>query len=307
MTAPPLPGLTVFQRSWLSSNNVLLDAGPEEAVLVDSSHTAHAEQTVALVQQALAGRRLRLVINTHLHSDHCGGNAALQRAFGCAVATPPGHHAAARAWDDEVLSYQATGQICEPFMPDTVVEPGQTLAIGQRRWQVLATPGHDPHAVILFDADDGVLISADALWENGFGIIFPELDGERAFDEQAAALDLIESLAPRWVIPGHGAPFGDATAALARARQRLAGFRADPARHFRHAARVLVKYHFMEVRQQPWADYLAWFRSTRLPAAVWQRLEQPEGGLDAWARRLVLDLVDSGALAAADDLLLDRA
>ena len=302
-----LPGLTVFQRGWLSSNNVLLDAGDAGAVLIDSSHTVHAEQTVALLRHALAGRPLVQVINTHLHSDHCGGNATLQRTFGCRIATPAGNHQAARDWDADQLSYRATGQICERFTPDEAVQPGSTLHIGQRHWQVLGTPGHDPHAVVLFDASDGVLISADTLWENGFGVIFPELDGLAAFDDQAAVLDLIESLKPRWVIPGHGAPFGDVADALGCARARLAGFRADPARHHRHAMRVLVKYHLMEVGRLGWADYVAWFCVSGLSDSVWRRVGCPEGSLAAWGEQLAKDLVASGALGADEQGLFDRA
>ncbi len=307
MTPPPLQGLTVFQRGWLSSNNVLLEAGDSGAVLIDSSHTVHAAQTVALLHQALAGRPLLKIINTHLHSDHCGGNASVQRAFGCRIATPIGHHQAARDWDESVLSYRETGQLCERFTPDEAVQPGDLLSIGLRQWQVLGAPGHDPHSVMLFDDSEGVLISADALWENGFGVIFPELDGQAAFDGQAAVLDLIEGLRPRWVIPGHGAPFGDLTGALARARQRLEGFRADPSRHHRHAMRVLVKYHLMEVQRLSWPAYADWFASSRLSGAIWDRLGQPEGKLVAWGERLARDMVASGALDADGSGLLDRA
>lgn len=306
-TPPALPGLTVFQRGWLSSNNVLLDDGDAGAVLVDSSHTVHAAQTVALLSHALAGRPLLKVVNTHLHSDHCGGNATLQRRFGCRVATPAGNHQAARDWDAQALSYEATGQICERFTPDEALQPGSTLHTGRRRWQVLATPGHDPHAVVLFDAQDGVLISADTLWENGFGVIFPELEGVDAFGEQAAVLDLIEQLGPRWVIPGHGAAFGDVAGALARARQRLAGFRADPLRHHRHAMRVLVKYHLMEVGRQGWADYERWFCASGLSAAVWAQLGQPEASLGGWGLRLAQDLVAAGVLGTDAQGLFDRA
>ena len=70
-------GITVFERGWLSSNNVLFQ-GKESTALVDSGYCTHAEQTVALVQDALQTRPLDLLLNTHLHSDHCGGNASLQ-------------------------------------------------------------------------------------------------------------------------------------------------------------------------------------------------------------------------------------
>ena len=132
------------------------------------------------------------------------------------------------AWDEEALSYAPTGQRCERFVPDGCLRPGETLSVGGQQWLALAAPGHDPHSLVLFNADSGVVITADALWERGFGVVFPELDGEAAFDEVAATLDLIASLGARVAIPGHGAAFNDIPAALVQARQRLAAFRADP-------------------------------------------------------------------------------
>ena len=63
-------GVTVFERGWLSSNNVLVQ-GEASTALVDSGYCTHATQTLALVQEALKQRPLDLLLNTHLHSDHC--------------------------------------------------------------------------------------------------------------------------------------------------------------------------------------------------------------------------------------------
>jgi glyoxylase-like metal-dependent hydrolase (beta-lactamase superfamily II) len=81
LQAPQLPaGVTVFERGWLSSNNVLI-CGQAGCALVDSGYSTHSAQTLALLASALKGRPLDLLLNTHLHSDHCGGNAALQQAY----------------------------------------------------------------------------------------------------------------------------------------------------------------------------------------------------------------------------------
>ncbi len=305
-SASAVPALQVFERGWLSSNNILLRGEPGEgAVLVDASHSLHAAQTVAIMHAALGSEPLRRVVNTHLHSDHCGGNAALQRAFGCRITIPPGLASAAEAWDADALSHGSTGQTCERFVHDETLAPGAVLEVGRMRWQALAAPGHDPHSLMLFDDAAGVLISADALWRHGFGVVFPELDGEPGFDDVAAVLDLIERLAPRRVIPGHGEPFEDVADALARARRRLAGFHADPERHLQHGARVLVKYHLMEARSQDWATLRAWLASTPLLHTVWRRLGEPEGSAAAWGERVVLALVDSGALALRDGVVHD--
>ena len=42
---------------------------------------------------------------------------------------------------------------------------------------------------MLFDRQGGVLMSGDALWEDGFGVVFPELDGTTAFADVGAVLD----------------------------------------------------------------------------------------------------------------------
>lgn len=303
-----LEGVSVFERGWLSSNNILLHGrgDGEPAVLVDASHCLHGEQTLALLRHALRpGETLRQVVNTHLHSDHCGGNAALQRAFGVRIVIPPGEAEAVARWDEDALSYRATGQRMERFVHDALLSPGEALRVGGRTWTALAAPGHDPHSLILFDADDGVLISADALWADGFGVVFPELDGERAFDDVAAVLGLIERLAPRLVVPGHGAPFADVDQALARARSRLARFVAEPARHARHGAKVLLKYHLLEERTQALPALRAWWSATPLVHRVWQRLGHPDGSVAAWGERLVDELVASGALARRGDRILD--
>jgi glyoxylase-like metal-dependent hydrolase (beta-lactamase superfamily II) len=305
MTAAPPPGLTVFERGWLSSNNILLhgDDG-ESATLIDSGYVSHAEQTLALVRHALRpGQTLSRIVNTHLHSDHCGGNAALVRAFAAQIVIPPGHADAVARWDEDLLTYRLTNQRCERFAPDAVLHPGESFSAGGRTWQALAAPGHDPHSLVLFDAMHGVLVSADALWENGFGVVFPELDGDNAFDDVAAVLDLIESLDARFVIPGHGAPFTDVAGALQRARSRLAAFRSDPARHARHGIKALAKYHLLEVGSEPLPGLLAWFAATPIAQQVWQRLGRPAGSPAEWGALLIAELVTQGALALRDGVV----
>ncbi|MDP4299797.1 MBL fold metallo-hydrolase [Leptothrix discophora] len=302
--------LSVLERGWLSSNNTLLHGLPgEPAVLVDSGHCVHAAQTEALVRHALAsaggpGATLGRIVNTHLHSDHCGGNARLREAFGARIWVPPGHSDAARAWDVDALGYRPTGQLCVRYPVDATLQSGQSLQVGGLDWQVMAAPGHDPHAVVLFEPRHGVLLSADALWENGFGVVFPELDGASGFDEVEAVLDLIAGLPVRHVVPGHGAPFGDVDAALARARSRLASHRADPSRHARHAGKVLLKYHLMELGSQPLDALRCWGRETPMIATT-QRAAGVGGTVEDWFAGLLADLLGSGALRRDGEVVFD--
>ena len=257
MTVPAMAGLPdsirVLERGWLSSNNVLL-VGPDDTALIDSGYMLHAAQTLALVRQALGGRGLDRLFNTHLHSDHCGGNAALQAHYGCHTAIPLAEADKVRRWDTEALSFKATGQQCERFGFDATVAPGDVLTLGGLEWQALGAPGHDPHSLIFYCAGERILISADALWENGFGVIFPELEGKSGFAETRATLELIGALDVRLVIPGHGAPFGDAAGALRRAHSRLDYLQADPLRNAQNAIKVMLKFLLLERQSIALAD-----------------------------------------------------
>lgn len=297
------PSLRVLERGWLSSNNVVLLDDDGRATLVDTGYVTHKEQTLALVRQALAGRPLARIVNTHLHSDHCGGNAELARAFGATIHIPPGHADAVDRWDEEELTFRATGQQCARFVHDGVIEPGTAIRMGGMDWQVYAAPGHDPHSVVLWAPEPAILISADALWNNGFGVIFPELEGESGFAEQRAALELIGSLAPRLVIPGHGAPFTDVDAALKRAHARLDALSASLERNARHAAKVLLKFYLLEVRRVSMDDLLAHAARARYYPLINDRYFRMP--FDAFVRQQVSDLVASGAAALDGDTVLD--
>ena len=250
----------VFERGWLSSNNVLF-VGSSGTALVDSGYSSHALQTLALVQNKLAGRPLDLLLNTHLHSDHCGGNALLQATFtDVQTLIPPGNAHAVASWNQDALTYKATGQHCDRFDFAATLAVGSSMLLGNHEWQIHAAPGHDPDSVVLFEPVTRTLISADALWENGFGVVFPELEGIDAFDAVGASIDLCESLAPRIIIPGHGPVFTDVSAAIARARSRLAYLRSGD-RHINHslyAAKVLLKFFLLERQRVTQTEAMTW-------------------------------------------------
>lgn len=287
-------GVSVLERGWLSSNNIVI-RGADHCALIDSGYCLHAPQTLELVATSLQGRALNVLVNTHLHSDHCGGNAALQSAYpGVQTLIPPGQAQHVREWDPHALSYTPTGQSCPAFGFDAVLQPGTAIRLGDQEWQVHAAPGHDPHSVILFEPASHTLVSADALWERGFGVVFPELDGEEAFDAVAATLDLIEALKPAIVIPGHGAPFTAVAEALGVARQRLAGFVADPLKHHLYAAKALFKFKLLEAQWMERAALVEWAQGTVFFQSL---LSQHFAGQSAEQSvdLLVRELVRSGA------------
>lgn len=300
-------GVFVFERGWLSSNNVLL-VDDARATVIDTGYATHADQTVSLIRNALGGRSLDRIVNTHLHSDHCGGNAALKTAWPMAqIAIPPGQWAAVQNWDAVALTYEPTGQQCPTFRADAVIHPGDVLEVGRLCWKALAAPGHDPHSLIWFEPQLKALISADALWNNGFGVVFPELDGDSGFAEVQQTLEVIASLSPEIVIPGHGGVIrgrAEVSSALERAHRRLAQFLGDPARHRRHALKVLVKFKLLEWQSCQRQTLHDWFAASDYFARI-ARVDDP-APLDIQLDTLVEELVRQQALTVEGDQIFNR-
>ena len=295
MIDPHLPvGVHVFERGWLSSNNILC-VDTQQSALIDSGYSTHSAQTVELVKTVLAERPLDLLVNTHLHSDHCGGNAALQSMYpDLKTWIPPGQAALVTSWDQVALSYVPTGQVCPRFSFDGLLSPGTVVRLANADWEVHASGGHDPNSVVLFEPSSHTLISADALWENGFGVVFPELEGEHAFGDVAATLDMIEKLAPRWIIPGHGPVFRHRAEVMACARQRLHAFSKNPQRHARHAAKVLLKFKLLELQRVEHKELLSWASSVSHFQLMQEKFFSSIS-INDWLIELTDELIRSGA------------
>ena len=301
--AVSLPGsLLVLERGWLSSNNIIFFEG-ENAALVDSGYVSHAAQTVALLERALDGRGLTRLINTHSHSDHIGGNAAVQSNFNCHITVPQGIAATIAEWDEAALMLSPLGQRAARFSHDAVYAAGDEFELGDLHWKALAVPGHDMDALALYNAEQRLLISGDALWEDGFGVIFAELLGNpEGLKSTRETLEMLARLPIDIVIPGHGAPFADVPEAFERAFRRLAAFEQSIDRLARHALKVMLAFFMLEKRQLP-RDTLAGFLAglSFVQSVNGRYLGYTDEALADW---LVIDLVRAGALREEGGLLL---
>lgn len=298
------PGIDIFERGWLSANNIFL-FGDDDVSLVDTGYCTHQQMTVDLVSNVLKQHDLKTlnkVVNTHLHSDHCGGNAALSERFDCEIWIPEAEAIAVQNWDENLLSFQQLGQECPRFNHHALLVPGEEILLGPYRWQILAAPGHDNHSIMLYQEQYQILISADALWEEGFGVIFPELWGEGGFEEVARTLELIEGLSVALVIPGHGKPFTDVKKSIQTAKSRLDYLSSDAARNARHGAKVLLKYKLLEWRNQELAMVNQWISGTPALESIRQKMNLGADEFQGW---LVQALVKSKAARIEQDMLFN--
>jgi glyoxylase-like metal-dependent hydrolase (beta-lactamase superfamily II) len=287
------PGVRVLTGDWLSCNQVLLSDATGD-LLVDSGHVTRADDTLARLRrpELLGDRPLARLINTHAHSDHIGGNAALRRACRCRITVPVGEAEHIRRWDTRAMWLDWAGQQAQRFDFDDTIAPGESFSGAGLQWEALPAPGHDQGALMFWSAEARILISGDALWENGFGIVLPE--PPEGMDAARATLERIAALQVRLAIPGHGAPFTRVEHALARSFARLAAMRSDPGRAVRSVLKVMFAFTMLERERMPLADAMRLLQEIPMYREYNERyLQLPPAELAGW---LLGELERAGAV-----------
>lgn len=219
--------LTFAERGYLNGNQ-LLATGPSPAVVDTGYVTGWPTTERLLAEVGLAAERVRLVVNTHAHCDHVGGNHQLQRRSGCEIALHPLGRRHVETGDHRATWTGYFDLDADAFRPTRSLADGEPVLLGGREFTVLHAPGHSADSLVLHEPKEGILVSGDVLWEADVGLVNPFVEGSAALATHLETLEKIEPLRVRWVLPGHGRPFHDFAGALAESRKRIGRFMGEP-------------------------------------------------------------------------------
>ncbi|MFG2603101.1 MBL fold metallo-hydrolase [Streptomyces sp. NPDC048514] len=232
--------LTWWQRPFPDANTLLLPG--RRPALIDSGFVGHADETADWAR-AHAGN-IDLVVNTHWHSDHVGGNALLQSRGAAIAAGAPEAEAITRR-DPGCCVAEYLDQPVAPYTVDVSLDDGQVLRLGEADWMVVRTPGHTPGHLALWQADERLLVVGDALSDYDVGWVNVALDGPDAAATALASLGRMADLEPRVILPSHGPIPADPAAAFAAALRRAQRLVDDPAGATWYGARRIFAFALM--------------------------------------------------------------
>lgn len=293
-----------FQRTFPSANMVLIQGS--YPVLIDTGFGSDIAETGRLLRDAgTPPEALSLIVNTHYHADHSGGNADFQSRYGIPIAAHRWEAAIVNARDADACSARWLGQRVDPYRVDTPLSDGDEIPAGDGTLRAVHTPGHTLGHISLYLPDDQILICGDSVHGDDAAWIGPFREGAGALLRAMESLDRLAALPLRWACSGHGAAIADPYAAIASARRRYNSWLADPRKLGWHALKRIFTYALMlfdglsEAEIPPYllargwfADYSRWIFDT------------PPGD---FVQPLLAEMLRSGAAEWRDGKLYPRA
>ncbi len=257
-----LPGLWFIERGYLNGNHFAYRA--DRPVLIDTAYVSHFGSTEEqLARLGLDLSRTSLIVNTHCHCDHVGGNRAIQDRSDCEVLLHPLGRQFMERLDDWSTWWRYYDQEADFFQCSGVLEDGEELPIGPYRFLVLHAPGHSADGLVLYEGTHRVLLSSDVLWEREMAVVTERVEGEGALRSLGESLERLADLDVRRVYPGHGSAFSDFRGALDRALTRVESYLEDRTRVGDDLLKKIVVYTLLMRGSVEEAGFFGYLMATR--------------------------------------------
>ncbi len=239
----------------------------ETPLLIDTGFGSDAAQTRALLYSAgVPAERLALVVNTHYHSDHVGGNFDLQSRFGLPIAAHRWEAGVINSRDAEACGARWLRQPIEPYTVNRFLADGDEVSAGGVMLRVLHTPGHTLGHISLFEEREKALICGDAVHGDDVAWLNVFREGVGAAERAMDSLERLLRLGARWACSGHGVPMTDPDVALRAALKRYERWLEEPERTAWHGMKRIFAFALMiegGLLEDEVAGYLhssPWFR-----------------------------------------------
>lgn len=114
------------------------------------------------VEALLGNKKVGLIINTHAHVDHVGGNSLFEDAKVLI------HEKEIKEMKSGNLygTYTFIDKRISINVEDTLKE-GNKISLGKLNLEIINTPGHTPGSICLYEKNEGILFSGDTLFPDG--------------------------------------------------------------------------------------------------------------------------------------------
>ncbi len=184
------------ERGMLDCNTYVIKGKP--TVIVDPGS---AEFLPALIEDlkkdGIQPTDIDIIVNTHLHGDHCWGNESLREISGARILC---HPLQKKFWDTTVVgAANFFGMPAMTFSEDGLLDD-ERLSSDGTELEFIPSPGHSPDSICFYNRKEKVLVCGDVIFCQNTGRV--DLPGGSA-DELKRSIERLAQLPIEYLLPGH--------------------------------------------------------------------------------------------------------
>ncbi len=150
-----------------------------------------------LQKDGIDPKTINIIMNTHLHGDHCWGNDDFKKASGAEILL----HTIQKQLGDAATTQTSKffGVPAVELSEDRVVDEDR-LNLGETEIEFIPSPGHSPESICFYYRQEKVLICGDVIFNQNTGRV--DLPGGSA-DQLKQSIERLSKLDVEYLLPGH--------------------------------------------------------------------------------------------------------
>lgn len=144
---------------------------------------------------------LDILVNTHCHFDHTGGDYEILETVDCELVASEITGEALRSGNEKLILAGLTQGEIEPLKVSRTLQEGDEIKLDDNQLSIISTPGHTKGSISLYEPSEKILFSGDAVFRGGIGRM--DLPSSSRKD-MLKTLKKLKQLEIKKLYPGHG-------------------------------------------------------------------------------------------------------
>ncbi|MBO5720031.1 MAG: MBL fold metallo-hydrolase [Bacteroidales bacterium] len=155
-------------NTFCENSYVVYDSNTKECAIIDAGFYYADEEDAVTDFIEREKLKVKYLLNTHLHLDHCFGATYIANKYGVGLS----------ADNEDIMLLNLIPQQCEMFgiklnapVPElkNIIKEGDIIKIGNYPLIAISVPGHSPGSLCYYCKEEGILFSGDVLFKESIG------------------------------------------------------------------------------------------------------------------------------------------
>ena len=184
------------EKGMLDSNTYVVKGSP--GVVIDPGSPQFLPALIQELQKdGIKPEDIGIIVNTHLHGDHCWANEDFKKVSGARILCHPRQK---EFWDMSVIDTARFFNLPPLEFKEDGYLDDTNLDAGDMEFELIPSPGHSPDSICFYCRKAKILICGDVIFNQNTGRV--DLPGGNA-DELKQSIENLSKLPIDYLLPGH--------------------------------------------------------------------------------------------------------